>query len=276
MWVVKGPSRSTARTGASDDVKTRLFCLPYAGASAALYRGWAHAFPPNVDVCPVEFPGRLSRLGEAPFTRVGPLVDAMTRGLAPLLDVPFVIFGYSMGALVGFEWARHLERLGVSQPHSLVVGAKAAPHLAPRFSQGAEGCTDAELEQSVVSRYGARNAAVMAEPGLRSILLRMMRADLALLDSYDYAQTDTGPLKLPIVALGGDADHTVSASDVAAWHAVTSGRFECQILPGDHFFLLDSAQSVLDVVRRELGRLVPAKGASDVRRDLMESKTWSN
>ena len=44
--------------------KLRLFCLPYAGGSAVIYNNWFKSLPPEVEVCPVQLPGRGSRMLE--------------------------------------------------------------------------------------------------------------------------------------------------------------------------------------------------------------------
>src|SRR3979411_2483679 len=66
-----GAVRSWARTGAGplvrlrrDRARTRLrlYCLPYAGGSASVFRSWCDLLPPNVDVWGVEYPGHGSRI----------------------------------------------------------------------------------------------------------------------------------------------------------------------------------------------------------------------
>ena len=90
----------------SPQARLRLFCFPYAGAGASIFRTWPDGLPADVEVCPVQFPGRGTRLMERPFTQLSPLVQALAQALAPLLDKPFAFFGHSLGALVGFELAR--------------------------------------------------------------------------------------------------------------------------------------------------------------------------
>src|SRR3990172_3116030 len=53
------------------DAALRLFCFPYAGAGASLFRAWGNAFPPEVDVCSVQLPGRETRLAGPAVRRVG-------------------------------------------------------------------------------------------------------------------------------------------------------------------------------------------------------------
>src|SRR5688500_5923578 len=78
----------------------RLFCFPHAGGGASGFHGWADALPGPVEVCPVQLPGRETRLREPAFTRLGPLVEALAGALRPYFDRPFAFFGHSLGALV--------------------------------------------------------------------------------------------------------------------------------------------------------------------------------
>jgi medium-chain acyl-[acyl-carrier-protein] hydrolase len=87
--------------------RLRLFCLPYAGGGAILYHAWAAALP-NVEVCPIQLPGRESRIREPALTRMSLLTDALTVAMRPYLSRPFAFFGHSMGALISFELARRL------------------------------------------------------------------------------------------------------------------------------------------------------------------------
>jgi len=77
------------------DTTLRLFCFPYAGGSALIYRQWANCLPLQVDACPVQLPGRGHRLREAPLSRMSSLVGIIAQEIRPLLDSPFAFFGIS-------------------------------------------------------------------------------------------------------------------------------------------------------------------------------------
>jgi medium-chain acyl-[acyl-carrier-protein] hydrolase len=122
-------------------VRLRLFCFPYAGGSASLYRGWSERLPAEVEVCPIQLPGRENRLLEKPFSQLQPLVEALGEALLSYLDEPYAFFGHSMGALISFELTRLLRREGcVRLPERLLVSARCAPHLpdadAPTYPTG--------------------------------------------------------------------------------------------------------------------------------------------
>ena len=57
------------------DAAIRLFCFPYAGGGAAFYRNWSSELAPQVDVCPVQLPGRETRMREPAYEELGPLVE---------------------------------------------------------------------------------------------------------------------------------------------------------------------------------------------------------
>src|SRR5688500_4320275 len=63
----------------------RLFCFPYAGSGASIYRSWEDELPPQVHLCCVQLPGREGRLREEPFTSLEPLLHALLQAVDPYL-----------------------------------------------------------------------------------------------------------------------------------------------------------------------------------------------
>src|SRR5438105_12636226 len=108
-----------------------LFCFPYAGGAAQIFRRWQEAFPPEkqVQVYAVQYPGRASRLPEPPFTDCRAMVEALAPSVVPLTDRPFAFFGHSMGAIVAFELARLLRGRHGREPARLFVSGRRAPQV---------------------------------------------------------------------------------------------------------------------------------------------------
>jgi len=105
MTIVSNTTPWGAGVRLDEPARLRLFCFPYAGGGASVFRTWRHAVPAGVTVYPIQLAGRESRLREPPFTHVEPLVRALALSLLPQLDGPFAFFGHSMGALISFELA---------------------------------------------------------------------------------------------------------------------------------------------------------------------------
>ncbi|HET8840910.1 MAG TPA: thioesterase domain-containing protein, partial [Ktedonobacteraceae bacterium] len=109
--------------------KLRLFCFPYAGGGASMFRNWTRDLPPEIDVRPVQLPGRERRLMEDPYHHLTPLVAAVEHALLPYLLEPFAFFGHCLGALVAFELSRRLRDEHKQLPTALFVSAHRAPQL---------------------------------------------------------------------------------------------------------------------------------------------------
>lgn len=219
------------------DAPMRLFCFPHAGAGPSTYRPWSAALAPaGISVCPIQLPGREARFGEAPVDRWEPIVEAITRSITPHLDRPFALFGHSLGALLAFEVARSLRRRRAPLPAHLYVSGRIAPHLRdPRPLLHV--LPDAELIAEL-TELGGMPALVLDNPELLALHLPVVRADLAVNETYRYrAET---PLSTTLTALGGDADPKVQATELAAWAEHTTARFTQRTAPGGHFYLATS------------------------------------
>lgn len=221
-------------------VLLRLFCFPYAGGGANIYRSWAAGVPVNVDVCPVEFPGRGSRLREPPFTRITRLVEALVESLSSYFDRPFVFFGHSMGAIIGFELARLLRKEGREGPTHLFVSGCRAPQW-PRKISSTYDLPEAEF-LAELRRLNGTPKEVFEHEELLQLTMPLLRADFEMVDTYRYSAES--PLDCPITAYGGLQDIEVAREQFEGWREQTTGRFLLRMLPGDHFFL-HAAQPLL-------------------------------
>jgi medium-chain acyl-[acyl-carrier-protein] hydrolase len=226
--------------------RLRLFCFPHAGASALIFRTWPDSLPADIEVCPIQLPGRGTRLMERPFTELPPLVEALAQALAPLLDMPFAFFGHSLGALVSFELLRRLRRQYGLHPACLLVSAAGAPQL-PHRGSPIHALPDKEF-LAELRRLNGTPSELLDHEELMKIMLPLLRADFAVYENYTYA--NESPLNCAISAFGGLQDQRVSERDLQAWSAMTNNSFSLRMLPGDHFFL--QAPRFLRVLTNEL------------------------
>lgn len=240
----------------------RLFCLPHVGGSASVYEPWRGALGEDVEVCPVELPGRQTRMRDRAFTRIEPLVDALASTIADELDVPYALFGHSLGALVAFELARELRRRGAAEPCVLFASGGPAPRLA-RVRPPVHDAPDDRVI-ALLQALGGLPDDVLDEPELLRPFLPTIRADFAVFETYEYRPEP--PLTCPVVVFTGADDVEVPLDRVAPWSAESTGRFTSHVLPGDHFFVQTARPALLDLVRGALAgyahRPLDARGAT--------------
>jgi medium-chain acyl-[acyl-carrier-protein] hydrolase len=245
--------RWIARPEPSSDAAVRLICFPYAGGGAAQYLPWRALLQPNIELCAWKLPGRESRLREPPQTRLTELATTLAQVLQPLTDRPFAFFGHSLGALVAFETARGLRRAGLPTPELLFVSGRAAPQLASSDSP-IHHLPQAAFLAEIVRRYDGIPQAVLAEPELLKLLLPTLRADLAMLETYRYAEE--APLPCAISAFGGRNDPRTSIASLQKWQHQTVDAFRVEAFPGGHFYLQTERAAVLGSLMRDLAPLL--------------------
>jgi medium-chain acyl-[acyl-carrier-protein] hydrolase len=82
------------------------------------------------------------------------------------------------------------------------------------------------------------------------LLLPVLRADVEMLETYDYRP---GPsLGCPITAFGGREDTETPFEELTGWREQTNARFRTHVFPGDHFFVRSAETEVLDIISRQL------------------------
>ena len=211
----------------------RLFCLPFAGGNASLYRNWHDWLAPDIEVAAVELPGRGVHIGEPPLDSMESLVDRVLEAMRPYLDRPFAIFGHSMGALIAFELCRRLSVAGEPEPQHLIVSGMAAPH-ALADGEPIHDLPDAQFIDALRSLNGTPPD-VLANEALIECHLGMLRADFRLAETYRCGPIV--PLRHPITVFGGIHDDGFRRGDVEAWQEHTGAECVVRWLPGDHFFI---------------------------------------
>lgn len=242
-WYAVMPGRSGPAAGD----RVRLYCLPYAGAGHTAYHGWRAALPAAIELAPVCLPGRGTRTAEPHGASIHALASALAASIARAAraEAPrFALFGHSMGALLGFETARVLETVHGLSPAALVVsgrGAPALPSARPPFSSLPDGAF-----ADVIAAMGGMPAEIRETPEALAFFLPVLRADIALCEAWRYRP---GPrLGCPVTVLGGRDDVHAPPAMLAAWRDETLHDCSHRLFAGEHFFLHEAAQDVLDAV----------------------------
>lgn len=237
------------------DPALRVVALPYAGGRCTIYRDWPRLLSEDIEVVAVQYPGRGARSAERPLVDAKSAATQIAEALRPLLDRPYAIFGHCLGALIGFELARHLAGTG-RPPLRLLVSARQAPDL-PWPHQTVSDLPADEL-LAALTGMGGTPEDLLEVPGLLDRALPAFRADIRMEERYQYAP---GPsLECPISVYGG-RDDTVPAETLVGWDRQTVATTAVTWFPGGHFFL--------DTKRSALARQIE----SDLRADLTPAPT---
>ena len=228
------------------EARVRLFCLPFAGGGASIYRGWAKDLEPAIEVCPIQLPGRENRFSEKAHEHVQTLAPAIANQLQFYLDKPYLIYGHSMGALLAFEVLRILQQKGQAMPETAILGAHRAAHLPPK-RQPMSTLDDASFLAKLTT-FGGFPDEVLQSQELLQFVLPTLRADFALCDSYPFTP---GPaLDCPLALIAGRHDQEVNPQDMQPWQTHTLHPARLVTLDAGHFFLKTHPEAVFDLIKQ--------------------------
>lgn len=179
---------------------------------------------------------------------VGGVIAAMT----PFLDKPYAIFGHSLGAIGGFEVARELRRRGLNQPFLFIPAGRPGPQVKEKNSPISSLPEEAFIEE-LRKDYGDHVGPILESAELRELFIPQIRADFALYESYRFC--DEQPLDCPIVAFAGIAEEDLEVDELNAWSAHTNRSFHSRRFPGDHFFIRESRELVIEEIRQKIASI---------------------
>jgi len=213
-----------------------------------MYAPLRRAMPAQIDLCPLELPGRAARLAEPPFTSISALMAVLDQVLRPLMTVPFGFFGHSVGAWAAYESARQLRSTdGRPAVHLFVSGRRSPERTSTPIVPPLPRSDDDLL--AILRHFGGTPAAIMQRPELISALLPTLRADLALVDAYSVAPGYR--VACPITAFAG-ADDLPHCCSLQSWMDFTTSVFRTCIFPGGHFYFLPTAGVLASEIVKDL------------------------
>jgi len=234
--------------------KVNLICIPYAGGSASAFAGWAKKFPlSDVNIVPLELPGRGFRFSQPLLTDFEDALEDMSGQLAALETAPHVLFGYSLGGLIAWELARRQVKCGNSGLKALVVAACGAPGTA----------RDRQLhllsDNDLVARIdeidgGSYCSEAFKMPAIRQSVLPVLRADFSLAASY--RDKSNASINLPLHVFYSDTDLHVSVEAAEAWRERTQYAIRRTGIAGGHFFLWSNQAEFLTVLDGALWEMI--------------------
>jgi medium-chain acyl-[acyl-carrier-protein] hydrolase len=216
------------------NARLRLFCLPYAGAGPTVFRTWPEALDSCIEVVFIQFPGRGARYRETPLTRLKLATEILAQVVQGCLDLPYALFGHSLGALTSFELAREMRRKELPGPVHLFMCARPPVHLSSEWTP-IHHLPDEQLVEEVQYRYGGIPQVILEDVELLQLFLPVLRADLEMLETYEYIPE--APLSCDMTVYSGYQDRAVKESQLDTWEQHTTGNFSKEMFPGNHFFV---------------------------------------
>jgi surfactin synthase thioesterase subunit len=250
--------------------KLRLFCFPYAGGSATTYYPWATMLNSEVELVAIQPPGRSNRINETAYCDMHEMVDDLIKSIIPLLNVPFIFFGHSLGSRVAYELATRLKTLELPTPIQFFASGSGAPHIIRTKNQLYNLPEDEFINE--LQRLGGTPKEVLQNRELMQLVLPLLRADFQIAEAY---VSDKIVLNCPIAILAGTEDVSVDHTHLECWKELTPFACEIQYIPGDHFFIEKSKHLVFHILSEKIESYVAESTGGLLADSLVVQTTWT-
>lgn len=220
-----------------------LFCFPYAGGGASIYRDWMKRLGNKINVCPIQLPGREERITETPYTNMRLLALDLADTLEDIIGKKACsFFGHSMGGKIAYETALELSRRGKNIEHMYVAGCE-APHIP--IAKPIFDLPDEEFKREIISFEGTPKE-LCENKELFEFFMPLLRGDFTLVETYQAKESVRLPF--PISALYGTEDKEAKFADVTEWKNYTEGPFEVSSFEGGHFFIKSCEEKIWEKI----------------------------
>lgn len=225
--------------------KYRLFCLPYAGSGASLYSQWSKYIDDDIEVCPIQLPGRENRRNESLCCDCKEVVSKMVDGISDLLDKPFAIFGYSMGGILAYELTLKLYNSYGVKPIKLFMSASST--LRDKKPIEVSQMTEGQLTD-YMKKSGGIPLEILNDTRYCKEYFPIIKNDYQLIEHYKCNYT-----KVPcdIVAFASKDDKEVYYNNIKLMRFFTH-NFELYQMFGNHFFIRNEYQKLGEIVSNEI------------------------
>ncbi len=222
--------------------RSRLLCIPGAGAAAGRFERMRPEFADLVELRTFELPGRGVRFAEP---SLGRLTDHVDHFIARVEAEPYqrwIILGESLGALTAVRLAGELADSSVAHVVGVITVASAPGATARRSPQ--------EVVRLLRGETGGRLGVWSSEgsaPAAATVIADIEAAQ-AVADHFTLT-----PLTVPSVTIRGSGDGLVDEASARRWGRLGSDRWYFEEVPGNHYLFEPPSEKTVTAVRSAIG-----------------------
>jgi medium-chain acyl-[acyl-carrier-protein] hydrolase len=230
--------------------KITLFCLPYAGGSAAVFSSWGRYVASEIKLVPIELAGRGKRIHDALYPDLPAMVeDVFTMVRKEATQSPYAIFGHSMGALVSYALTHKLIENNLPPPLHIFFSGRGAPHVRQPDEKKCHLLNEHDFREQVM-KLGGTPPEFFQHPELMELFLPLLRNDFKIAESDFYAGV-IKPLDINITVFEGK-DDDLTAEECDGWKKHTRQLCSMHYFEGGHFFLHQEKEQIVRFINHTL------------------------
>ncbi|MDW3194567.1 MAG: thioesterase domain-containing protein [Cytophagales bacterium] len=239
--------------------KLKLFCFPYAGGSAVIFKKWKQHLDPSIELRPIELAGRGKRIQEPLYNDIYEATDDIFHHIyEELIESPYAFFGHSMGAIIAHLLAHKINHTSLAEPMHLFFAGRGAPHVERQDEKKYHLMDNEDFKKEVIN-LGGTPPEFFNHPELLELFLPLLKNDFKIAETYEHQGEIQALSQNMTVFLGKEDDLT--PEQCGEWEKHTTGTCSTHYFDGGHFFLHDETIAITDIINRTLIRMNDSKMA---------------
>lgn len=229
--------------------KYKLVCIPYAGSGASIFHRWQKAIGDEVEILPVQLPGREKRINEECITDCKKAVEYIIKELIDLIDGhEFAIFGHSMGGVIAYELCRQLQKNYNIYPKICFISAS---HIeGDNEKKYLSKLNDDDFVEQL-RQFGGINDQILKFSEFKDVFVKILKNDFRLIENYRVSENDK-IIHVPMRTYMGTDDNLVLKESVDNWRGYTDLEYTCRVFEGNHFFISDNMEEICNDILKYL------------------------
>lgn len=218
-----------------------IIMLPFAGGNTYSYKDLIKFIYPGIDVLCPELPGRGFLSGEPLISDMEQLSDhVFDRWLRYLPDESrYIIYGHSMGALLGLLLIHKIKNKGMKLPEQLIVSGRKGPGFLNRDND--IHALPSDMFKKKIKEMGGTLDDILENKELMDYFEPILRSDITAVETFKYVNKEI--IDTPVSVWFG-ADEQFCKQAIISWQKETNKPIKVREMSGNHFFIFDHAQEI--------------------------------
>lgn len=230
----------------------QLFCLSFAGGTAAFYDALSAHLAPEVQVVALEYPGHGARIREPLSNTFAQLTNALYPTFRETYTGgAYAFMGYSMGSIAAVEMLKRiLSEEDVPLPCWMFLAAHDPHNKAELAIYSGYEADDLIKERTI--RFGGVPPRLQNNRSFWRVYLPLYRADYAMIGRYDFANLD---LRTNIPATVFYSPTDTPLKEISLWRNYFTDRCELVEYSGSHFFIHEHSEEMAEIIKKRLRQI---------------------
>jgi surfactin synthase thioesterase subunit len=229
----------------------KVIAFPFAGGNVNSFNFFKSFFKNReIEFKTIEYPGRGNRIREKFMNSLEDIVEESYNNLKKEINgEDYIIYGHSMGALIGYLVCEKIEKDSFKKPEKLVVSGRSSPDFI--MTTDKLNLLPSDEFWKKIDDLGGVPPEILEEKEFMDFFEPILRSDFKNIENYTYK--DTSELTIPIDVFYGE-DEGKDESSFINWNKRTNKVVSFFEKKGNHFFIYEHAKSITEHIFQGFNR----------------------